>query len=718
MLLMPFLAFAAMVQAQPIAIPNAGFEAADGKGFAVGWERGISPGTKGSAEIDVAVAHGGGWSLRIADATPTEAYKYVLVNSGWLAAKPETTYVARCWVRGRGVGKSFIGVGFDGAGEARQALPAGDYDWRPIAFRVTVAAGCTRVRVLLIADGVVEGLWFDDLELAVSDVQLANIAEAREPRPYASWMPRTPGKVPRRLVVADVSAASHDTGTLLVALQGLVNRKGPRLYLINKTNPGRYDEMWLKYMQEKRYTGPEELLKDPLEALQRFRADFRGLIVWDPEMPGSVNAAWMLAGLEDALPASPSLAEKLKLPIVEDLRGRWKRNVDACRYVFDKYWPRMSHHLLAWEYPLTTSLSSRDVMVQQKVFLFWVSAPTDREKGADPAAEMEFVEELLAKTPGNVPVMGWPMYVTKGIEEYSAVRLLSEYGKWVPGTGFSSNVTVLSAIEPPAGTFRQRFRTQPPPAPKLDRQKVYITTNIMDSGDSHWYWQFYQRGIWADPARGAIPIGYAMNMTLVDAMPLVAQWYYEHATPNDSFFGLLYMNAPVYASRFRKEDRERIWAEYVSLTGRYLKRLDMDGLELYNGGSSGPTAPVEMIRRFTRGIKGLGYILADLGRHTDISAANANTVLDGVPVFHTLTNFRVWTTPEETQTKKMELENAWLLGEIAANTPRERPGFMSTLAISWWYYPAWLKDLHDRLPTRYVPVGPGDLARLYLESRR
>jgi hypothetical protein len=215
-----------------------------------------------------------------------------------------------------------------------------------------------------------------------------------------------------------------------------------------------------------------------------------------------------------------------------------------------------------------------------------------------------------------------------------------------------------------------------------------------------------------------VPIGYAMNPTLVDTMPLVAQWYYEHMTPNDSFFALLYMNAPVYASRFRKQDRERIWAQYIALLDRYRRRMDMDGIELYNGGSSGPTAPDEMVRRFTRGMKGLRYVLADLGRHAGVAPENANTVLDGVPVFHTLTNFRVWTTSEETQTKKMETENAWLIGEIAANSPRGRPGFMSALAISWWYYPSWLRDLHAKLPPLYVPVSPGDLARLYVESLR
>ena len=96
--------------------------------------------------------------------------------------------------------------------------------------------------------------------------------------------------------------------------------------------------------------------------------------------------------------------------------------------------------------------------------------------------------------------MGWPMYGRKGVEEYTAVRLLSEFGKWVPGTGYTSNGSVHSAIRPPPGVFRQPelHAGELPVAPRPD--KLYISTNILDSGDAHWYWQFYQRQVWSDPA--------------------------------------------------------------------------------------------------------------------------------------------------------------------------------------------------------------------------
>lgn len=214
-----------------------------------------------------------------------------------------------------------------------------------------------------------------------------------------------------------------------------------------------------------------------------------------------------------------------------------------------------------------------------------------------------------------------------------------------------------------------------------------------------------------------------MNSTLYDTLPLVLQWYYENATPNDTFFaaisGLGYMNTQVYGSRFRTQDQERIWREYVRLTEQYCRKLDMEGIALYNGSWSEPTPPrLETFRRFTRGINGLNYLLADLGRHENIHPGNACYLLDEVVVLHTLTRFEVWTASAEVLRQDKNSANAWLLKEIQANTPSNRPGFLSAMAISWYYYPSWLHDLKEKLPAHYEVVSLHDLARLFRENRQ
>jgi hypothetical protein len=709
---------------QPVpGVPNGSFEAINtDSGLPEGWTAGFGKGTQADIKAEPEGPHSGKYSVRITDQSPTQAYIYALFQSPFLTVNPETTYLIKFFLKGKNVGKSYVGAVLEGAGEHRQTLPVGDYDWQPCVFQVTTPAECHRLAIQFVADGISDAIWVDDVTFELSPHQFANLAEPRYPKDYESWFPCTPGQVPEHLVVCDVSRDSSANNMLAIALQGIVNRQGPQLYLINKTNPEYYDEVWLKYIKEKGYTGDEERIPEVFELIKRFQSNITGIIVYDPELPGSINAAWMLAGLKNALPAAPDTAvelqAKLGLKVVEDLRGRWKKNIEAYRHIYDKYWDQMSHHLLAWECPHNTAYSSRDTMVQHKVFTFWISAHGDREKGADPVAEEMFVTEILANTPGNVPVMGWPKYTEAyGVEEYTAVRLLSEFGKWVPGTGFNSNVSVMSAIHPQEGVFKQKFRSQPPRSLKLEKDKIYVAISVMDSGDAQWYFHSYQRKIWADPIRGILPIGFCMNMTLYDVMPPVAQWYYENMTPNESFFGLLYMNAPVYASRFRKEDRDRIWREYVAYMNEYCLKMDMDGIEIYNGGSGGSSVEPEFFQRFTRGMENLNYIFADLGHHPNITPENANYLVDKTAVFHTLTNFKVWTTGEEAQQRTMEAENAWLVDEIKANSPKTRPGFMSTLAISWNYFPTWFKDLQMRLPPEYVIVSPAELTRLWRENQ-
>jgi len=714
-----FVCLAVFAQAAAPAVPNAGFEIIGEDGnFAKGWRVAIGGGADAVVEIDEQVYHSGARSVRLSNRSPMKAFVFASFHSDLIPVESNTTYVLKFFTKGLNAKQCYAGIGFRGNGDHRRYLPGDTFDWRAFECLFTTPRDCTAVDIRFASDDVTEALWIDDVVLERSPRQLADIAERRYPKDFDGVWPRSKGPLPRRLMVYDRTGESEDLGLLPAALQGLVNRKQPRLYYINKTNPPRYDEDWLRYMQEKGYTDAEERIADFDTLLERFRDEIAGVIVYDPDLPGSINAACMLAGLENALPASPDQVPALDLPVVMDLRGKWTRNVDAYRYVYENHWDEMNHHVLAWIHPLCAHSYVRDYMIEFNVFCFWLSGYSDNEKGADPAAEEAFIHELLANTPANIPVMGWPAYGdTKGMQEYSGVRWLSEYGKFVPGTEFCSNFSIHSAIQPEGGLFRRKC-PENAPSVTLDTDKVYLSVNILDSGDALWYWQLYQRKIWADPVRGKVPIGWCMNVTLCDTLPLVLEWYYENATPNDTFFaavsGLGYMNTQTYANRFRAEDRERIWREYVALTDAYCRKLDLHGIEIYNGSWGEPTPPSEdTFRRFVDGMDGLDYILADLGRHEGTSPDKADYMIGDTAVFHALTRFQVWSSSSEVAEKTMENSNAWLLDEIVSNTPAHRPAFMSAMAISWYYYPAWIEDLKQKLPPEYVLASPSELARLF-----
>ena len=226
---------------------------------------------------------------------------------------------------------------------------------------------------------------------------------------------------------------------------------------------------------------------------------------------------------------------------------------------------------------------------------------------------------------------------------------ISEYDgqKWFSGTASSSRARSSARISPstrhkrPPRIFTQ---TQAAAAPHLtlDPTKVYVALNVLDSGDATWYWQSRQRQVWADPVRGSVPIGWCLNPTLKDTMPLVLKWYYQNATPNDYFFaapsGLGYMFTTHYGEIF--DDPDAVWDEFISFTASYCSATGLDAVETYDGGWGKPSPPpAKMMARYTSGIPGLRAMLPDFGHHDAMSPDNADYLFDGVPVFHALTRW-------------------------------------------------------------------------------
>ncbi len=93
----------------------------------------------------------------------------------------------------------------------------------------------------------------------------------------------------------------------LSALQGIVNRKRPSLYVNLVGHEGSIDRYWWGVLRrhggwmERARTRPAADLPD---LIRRFRGSLRGVVVWDERVPATSNVAATLAGVEDALPVS------------------------------------------------------------------------------------------------------------------------------------------------------------------------------------------------------------------------------------------------------------------------------------------------------------------------------------------------------------------------------------------------------------------------------
>lgn len=103
-------------------------------------------------------------------------------------------------------------------------------------------------------------------------------------------------------------AAAWDEVHVVATLQGIVNRRAPRLYLraISAREGGDIpiDDWWLEKLQapgawlEKRRVVD---VPDLESLLNRFRGDVKGLVVYDGNVPATSNVASTIAGVSDLL---------------------------------------------------------------------------------------------------------------------------------------------------------------------------------------------------------------------------------------------------------------------------------------------------------------------------------------------------------------------------------------------------------------------------------
>jgi hypothetical protein len=261
-----------------------------------------------------------------------------------------------------------------------------------------------------------------------------------------------------------------DTLHTLCALQGLANRSAPQLYLFYCSEFGvDTDQFWFDWLR-----GEDGWLKgtkiQPLgtlqKALETFRTVFNGLVVYDPAVPATSNAASTAAGCEGLLPVryAPEagsvfdlLVHQLKVPItlwlvnpdgsskftgrgnIPDLNSpssgsakidvyRWARaryvSTEQCQpglaaYYVDAYWikhPRGG--------PTMHTLSNHDYFIARRAFFFDLSpwgdeAPGDdrgQTVGLDRNELLETMRSIYKQNEGGVIQVGgfvpWPCKYT------------------------------------------------------------------------------------------------------------------------------------------------------------------------------------------------------------------------------------------------------------------------------------------------------------------
>ena len=499
----------------------------------------------------------------------------------------------------------------------------------------------------------------------------------------------------------------------LSCLQGLVNRKQPRIFLAYD----RFDELWLDWLRERgdvkeiRWVGPKEVY-------ERFLPTAKGLVITDPDLPGSVNVATMLAAVEGWLPVTPRLSKEFgDLKVAMDLRGKWKKNIEAYRWFYSRYGSQMSRQACANYDPGQFEL--RDYFVEFQVPLVWVSHPKDAERSrtASPTEEAQFVHDLFQKLPPNIPCMGWWDHGLAGEEgcgengPYSGMDLISQYAKFEVCSawdGYARGVGNLSVHSGTAATFRQKTVAPPPLA-----DKVYYTFTRTD-GDGPNFWRQVYRDLWNQPDHGKVPVGWQLGPTAYDLIPDILDYFYRHATSNDVFVnaltGIGYIREVDYAVTLPTAEQGAVWDHFMELSGRYFKLMDLSLLTTFEAFKQMPPAT---LAHFTT-LPGIKAIYGNYHRFESTTAENATSEINGVPLFRAvLGKSGPLDTPE-----KFTRTVADVVQDIRQFTPRKRPAFLHISLSNWLVDMRALVEIEKALGSDYVAVRADQLPALYMKAKK
>jgi hypothetical protein len=354
---------------------------------------------------------------------------------------------------------------------------------------------------------------------------------------------------------------------MLISLQGVVNKKGPHLYFVYPdTWPFTYTESVFDYYHEQRHYTFKQL-RTAEQALNTFKNDIQGYVVWDPEVRTSLIVSFTVAGLEDAIVVHPDLipmAESIGLESVEDFRGQFTGMNDAEIYewAYNQYWDRCNKDFIVWmggPHGNVMRPGVADFGIHKEMFFNDLSTlPSD-------TAEYALADKLLGELDEHAMVMGWHSYAKD--KERDHVTLTSKHGHRVyglhslPNTSFNHHIPFSPEFEP-----RNNHQIEPGKE-YIPKEKVYIACVQTDG---------IGIGAWLKPGRGKIPYAWEVTMNTMWLAPGMMEYFFNMKTPNDYFIGALSGPGYMYPKAVPEEDLK----ELVAMAQDFMNKLDIRVFEI------------------------------------------------------------------------------------------------------------------------------------------
>ncbi len=497
----------------------------------------------------------------------------------------------------------------------------------------------------------------------------------------------------RQLQLVNAQGLAPEARVALSCLQGLTSRERPRIWL----NMSERDPQWLEWHKEKKHIdGYIDRTAEWAKLFEQYREEYKGAIVADAALYRGNLLAVNVAACEDLILTTPELAEQLNIPVRIDLRGRFDTYAEGMQWVWDTYKEQLSRHLCDFIHPDRLANGAFAYDVQWRGVMFWISGPVDSVlPGVDLLAETRVMATILSEMAPNTAVLGFP-YAGTGIGpgEPRGVHFASRYAKTLVCTDSLANACVMSGV-------RIEQFTQPRPAKMtVEKDKIYIALDVSD-GDNQNTWMAFFRPFFDSEHMGQFPIAFGMGPPIIDLMPGVAQYYFEHAPATTEFMadvsGIGYIHPEVYGEAYANPDA--IYAGFLDWTAAYLAKLDMRTLRTVGGRD-------EAVQRYLDALPGIDSLFADMGRYSGREGIeNLTYTLNDKLVFRAVTSWRYG--------------KPGFPREIREQVGDARPAFVNGFVHCWTYdsMDAIKEHIVDKAEDDWVFVTPSQLADLYTQAR-
>jgi len=417
----------------------------------------------------------------------------------------------------------------------------------------------------------------------------------------------------------DVSSVSSAESDLFASLEGIINRKQPRIACVVGGQEGAFT--WLN-LHNLPYT-----LINGYNAILKYRTNVTGLVVTDPAQPDTVNLATTIAGVKDQLICDPSLLATLtnapyNLPVVDDLRGMFTDKYQVYRHLYTNYWPQCTHRLIGGMNPDVHG-SFREYLVAVKSAVVWLDPATLNT--TDRTVLAMFLSQM---SPANSVYTGW------WPSEANGLNWIYQYGVPVLASDFMLNASVFSGVR------RDVHVPEIPPPPPL-QNKVYVSLLLSD-GDNIQYMQHAMKIRWDHSARGSIPIGWTVSPLALDMDPVMLDFYWGTATTNDCLVSGPSGAGYTHMDRFSSAHL----TAFARISDSYLKRCGLRLITIWDRVNTGVARAFATNCPSLLGLTDQGggnYTTVNLGLRTlGLSPAYSSSVTDIITGITNSTAARNW----------------------------------------------------------------------------